>query len=66
MAVEINATGGFGESVSLRGEDAERFVAEVANPSTDERRLSHLERSDRAFERFYSPEPISALPAASE
>jgi hypothetical protein len=63
MAVEINATGGFGESVSLQGEDAARFVSEVANPSTDERRLSHLERSDEAYERFFSPEPISKLPA---
>jgi hypothetical protein len=64
MAVEINATGGFGESVSLHGEDAARFVAEVAKPSTDERRLTHLERSDQAFERFFSPEPIRAIPAA--
>ena len=62
MAVEINANGGFGESVSLHGEDAERFVAEVANPSSDKRRLSHLERSDEAYERFFSPEPISELP----
>lgn len=62
MAVEINATGGFGESVSLHGEDAARFVAEIAHPSTDERRLSHLERADRAFERIFSPEPISDLP----
>lgn len=63
MAVEINANGGFGESVSLHGEDAERFVSEIANPSTDERRLSHLERSDEAYDRFFSPEPISKLPA---
>lgn len=63
MAVEINATGGFGECVSLHGEDAARFVSEVANPSTDERRLDHLARSDQAYERFFSPEPISALPA---
>jgi hypothetical protein len=62
MAVEINATGGFGESVSLHGDDAARFVDEVANPSRDERRLAHLERSDRAFERFFSPKPISKLP----
>lgn len=64
MAVEINATGGFGESVSLHGEDAARFVADVANPSADERRLSHLERSDQAFERFFSPEPIREIPPA--
>jgi len=64
MAVEIHATGGFGESVSLHGSDAARFVDEVANPSSDERRLSHLERSDRAYERFFSPEPISKLSAA--
>lgn len=64
MAVEINATGGFGEGVSLKGEDAARFVSEIANPSTDERRLSHLERSDAAYERFFSPEPISKLPAS--
>lgn len=64
MAVEINATGGFGESVSLHGADAARFVDEVANPSRDERRLSHLARSDRAYERFFSPEPISELPTS--
>jgi len=63
MAVEIGATGGFGESVSLHGSDAARFVNEVAEPSRDERRLSHLERSDRAYERYFSPEPISNLPA---
>ena len=66
MAVEINATGGFGESVSLHGADAARFVSEIANPSTDERRLSHLERSDQAYERFFSPEPISEIPTAGE
>jgi hypothetical protein len=64
MAVEINATGGFGESVSLHGADAARFVSEIANPSTDERRLTHLERSDEAYERFFSAEPISELPTA--
>lgn len=63
MAVEIGATGGFGESVSLHGSDAARFVNEVAEPSTDKRRLSHLERSDKAYARFFSPEPISKLPA---
>jgi hypothetical protein len=63
MAVEINANGGFGESVSLHGADAERFVSEIANPSMDKRRITHLERSDQAYERFYSPEPISKLPA---
>jgi hypothetical protein len=62
MAVEIGATGGFGESVSLSGEDAARFVSEVAHPSTDERRLSHLERSDRAYAHLFSPEPVSELP----
>jgi hypothetical protein len=64
MAVEIGATGGFGESVSLSGEDAARFVNEVSHPSRDERRLSHLERSDQAYERFFSPEPISELPSS--
>ena len=64
MAVEIGATGGFGESVSLRGADAARFVAEIAKPSTDERRLAHLERSDRAYERFFSSEPINELPSS--
>lgn len=64
MAVEINATGGFGESVSLHGEDAARFVAEIARPSTDERRLAHLERADEAYARFFSPEPLSNLPAS--
>jgi len=39
------------------------FVSEIANPSADERRITHLERSDKAYERFYSPEPISELPA---
>jgi hypothetical protein len=63
MAVEINANGGFGESVSLRGADAARFVSEIATPSTDERRISHLARSDEAYERFFSPEPISELPS---
>jgi hypothetical protein len=62
MAVEIHTNGGFGESVSLRGEDAARFVRDIENPSTDERRLNHLERSDRAYERVFSPEPISELP----
>ena len=62
MAVEINATGSFGESVYLHGADAARFVDEVANPSRDERRVSHLKRSDEAYERFFSPEPISEFP----
>jgi hypothetical protein len=65
MAVEINATGGFGESVSLKGDDAARFVKEIENPSNDERRLSHLARSDQAFERLFSPEPLSELPAGA-
>jgi hypothetical protein len=64
VAVEINATGGFGESVSLHGADTARFVSEIANPSTDERRLTHLERSDEAYEHFFSAEPISKLPTA--
>jgi hypothetical protein len=63
MAVEINAAGGYGECVSLHLEDAARFVSEVANPSTDERRLDHLVRSDQAYERCFSPEPISELPS---
>lgn len=63
MAVEINANGEFSESVSLHGADAARFMSEIANPSTDERRISHLVRSDEAYERFFSPEPISELPA---
>ena len=65
MAVEINAPGGFGESVSLRGEDAARFVDEIKNPSKDERRLDHLARSDRAFERLFCDEPLNRLPARS-
>ncbi len=64
MAVEISANGGFGECVSLTGADAERFVDEIMNPSTDERRLEHLERSDEAYERIFSPEPISDLPSS--
>lgn len=63
MAVEISTTSGYGESVSLRGEDAARFMEEVANPSRDARRLAHLERSDKAYERFFSAKPISKLPA---
>jgi len=62
MAVVIAANGGFGESVLLEGKDAERFVDEIENPSTDERRLKHLERSDETFEAVFSPEPISKLP----
>jgi hypothetical protein len=62
MAVEINSSGGFGESISLHGEDAERFLEEVVNPSTDERRLAFLKRSDETFERLFSPEPIRELP----
>jgi hypothetical protein len=63
MAIEISANGGFGESVRLSGADAESFVREIENPSTDERRLSHLERSDKAYVRFFSSEPISELPS---
>jgi hypothetical protein len=63
MAVEITTTGGFGESVSLKGEDAARFVHEIENPSTDQRRLKHLKRSDKTYERLFSPEPLTHLPA---
>lgn len=63
MAVEISANGGFGECVSLTGDDAARFVDDILEPSTDSRRLDHLERSDEAYERSFSPEPISELPA---
>jgi len=63
MAVVINANGGFGESVSLRGEDAESFIDEIENPSTDKRRLSHLKRSDETYRASFSLEPISTLPA---
>lgn len=62
MAVEINSSGDFGESVSLHGADAERFLNEVVNPSTDKRRLAFLKRSDETFERLFSPEPIRELP----
>lgn len=64
MAVEISANGGFGECVSLTGEDAARFVDDIMRPSTDTRRLDHLKRSDETFERSFSPEPISDLPAS--
>ncbi|HET8863913.1 MAG TPA: hypothetical protein VFM94_11775 [Solirubrobacterales bacterium] len=64
MAVEISANGGFGECVSLTGDDAARFVDDIMEPSTDSRRLDHLERSDEAYERSFSPEPISELPAS--
>jgi hypothetical protein len=63
MAVEISANGGFGECVSLTGDDAARFVDDILTPSTDPRRLEHLKRSDEAFERSIS-EPISDLPAS--
>lgn len=62
MAVEINSSGGTGETISLHGADAERFLDEVLNPSTDKRRLAHLRRSDETFERLFSPEPIRDLP----
>jgi hypothetical protein len=62
MAVEIGANGGFGESVSLHGKDAARFVSEIIHPSSDHRRLGHLKRSDATYERFFAPEPISELP----
>jgi hypothetical protein len=62
MAIEINANGDFGESVHLSGADAENFVREISHPSTDQRRLSHLARSDAAYERIFSPEPLSDLP----
>jgi hypothetical protein len=62
MAIEINnANAWFGESVHLDGDDASRFVKEIERPSTDERRLSHLRRSDEAFKRFWSDEPITEL-----
>jgi hypothetical protein len=63
MAVEIGASES-GERVSLVGEDAERFIDEVLSPSADPRRLEHLRRSDEAFARFYSPEPIHDLPGS--
>jgi hypothetical protein len=63
MAVVINANGGFGESVSLNGVDAENFVDEIANPSTDERRLSHLRRADETYKISFSSKPISTLPS---
>jgi hypothetical protein len=66
MAVVISANGGFGESVLLEGEDAEKFVDEIENPSTDERRLDHLRRSDETFEKIFSREPISDLPPSHE
>lgn len=53
-----------GARVSLTGRDAEHFLDEVLNPSTDARRLEHLERSDETFERIFSPEPISDLPSS--
>lgn len=62
MAVVINANGGFGESVSLEGKDAESFIDEIENPSMDERRLQHLKRSDETFKNVFSREPISTLP----
>lgn len=64
MAIEISSNGGYGESVRLDGVDADCFVREIENPSRDERRLSHLVRSDEAFDRFVSPDPISELPSS--
>jgi len=64
MAVVINnANGGFGESVSLEGADAENFVNEIERPSTDKRRLSHLKRSDETYKVSFSFDPISQLPS---
>lgn len=63
MAVEIGAGNVAGERLSLTGADARRFVDDVLRPSTDERRLRHLERSDKTFKSLYSPEPVSNLPA---
>jgi len=62
MAVEISANGGFGERVSLTGIDADRFIADVLNPSDDPRRLKHLRRSDEAYSRMISADPIRDLP----
>jgi hypothetical protein len=64
MAVEIGAGNVVGERLSLTGADAASFVDDVLKPSTDERRLRHLERSDETFKSLYSPEPISDLPAS--
>lgn len=64
MAIEISVNGGFSESVRLSGRDAECFVHEIENPSTDERRLNHLARSDEAYEHHVSSEPISELPSS--
>jgi hypothetical protein len=64
MAIEISSNGGYGESVRLNGVDADCFVSEIQNPSRDERRLSHLVRSDEAFDRCVSAEPISELPTS--
>jgi len=64
VAVEISPNGSFGVSVSLKGADATRFIEEVAEPSKDRRRLEHLKHSDAAYEQFFSPEPLSSLPAA--
>lgn len=62
MAIEINnANAWFGESVHLSGDDASRFVREIESPSTDERRLNHLRRSDETFRRYWSDEPITDL-----
>lgn len=60
MAVEIGASDSAGH-VSLTGADAERFLDEVLHPSTDERRLEHLRRSDETFARIYSSESMRDL-----
>lgn len=49
MAVEIDTA--YRESaVVLEDDDARRFMDDVKNPSTDERRLEHLARSAETFE----------------
>lgn len=62
VAVEIPTNGGFGERVSLTGDDAERFINDVLQPSDDPRRLEHLRRSDETYRRMSSPEPLHDLP----
>ena len=44
MAIEIDSTY-TKESVVIEGDDARRFMDEVITPSTDARRIDHLERS---------------------
>lgn len=60
MAVEISGNG-LGESVTLTGADARRFVEETKNPTNDGRRAEHLRRSALTYERIFSDKTANEL-----